>query len=153
MELILFYILKTHIIIRGVMKNYQKHEDYISNKQMYQEIIDCQKAGVISDKLARMFMLIAKRYATKPNFSGYTYKDEMISSGITSCVAAFPKFNGEKSENPFAYFTMVIHHAFIQILNKERKHHDIRDKLLIDQQLDPSFGYAERHRDDDIDHD
>ncbi len=81
----------------------------------------------------------------KPNFNNYTYKIEMISSGILACVSALHKFDSEKSENAFAYYTSIIHNAFIQILNKEKKQQNIRDELLIKAELNPSFGYQERH--------
>jgi DNA-directed RNA polymerase specialized sigma subunit len=120
--------------------------DYLSNKQMYEELIRCQLAGKISDKLGKMFLLLSKHYATKPNFSGYTYKDEMISSGVLACCVAFTKFDGNKSNNPFAYFTQCIHHSFLQVLNKERANQDIRDKLLIQAELNPSSGFCDRER-------
>jgi len=126
------------------MTNKKKHKDYLSNKEMFAEIIKCQGEGIISDKLGKMFVLLCKHYATKPNFSGYTYVDEMVASGITSCCVAFNKFDGEKSKNPFAYFTMVVHHSFLQILNKEKNHQNIRDSLLLEAELNPSQGYIDR---------
>lgn len=123
----------------------KKDKDYLSNKEMYQEIIECQDRGAISDKLGRMFMLLSRKYATKPNFSGYSYKDELISAGITSCVAAFMKFKREKTQNPFSYFTQCIHTAFLQILNKEKRHQEIRDALLVQNDMTPSNSYMEKY--------
>lgn len=126
----------------------EKNQDYLSNKEMFAEVIDCQEKGRISDRLGKMFLLLANKYSSKPNFSGYSYRDEMVSTGIVACCAAVNKFNPEKSQNPFAYFTQCIHTAFVQILNKERKHQEIRDKLLVEEDMNPSFGYIERHKDD-----
>lgn len=113
---------------------------------MFAEVMVCQQTGRISDELGKMYILMATRYATKPNFSGYTYKDEMINAGIVSCCAALNSFNAEKSENTFAYFTAVIHNSFLQILNKERKQQDIRNRLLVDAEMTPSFNYLEREK-------
>lgn len=126
-------------------KRKKKEEGYLSNKEMYDEILGCQERGLVSDKLGKMFMILARRYASKPNFSGYSYKDEMISSGTVACIAALTKFDKEKSNNPFAYYTSIVHNAFMQILNKEKKQQNIRDELLIKAELNPSFGYQERH--------
>lgn len=123
----------------------EQNEDYLSNKEMLEEVIKCQANGVISDRLGRMFLLLATRYATKPNFSGYSYVDEMISNAVLSCCQAVNKFDSNKSQNPFAYYTSVIHTAFIQVLNKERRHQEIRDVLLIEEDMDPSSSYLERH--------
>lgn len=128
------------------MKDIKKSKDYLSNKEMYQEVIECQKEGKMSDKLGKMFILLAERYSTKPNFSGYSYRDEMVSNAILACCQAFMKFNPDKGSNTFAYFTSVIHNAFIQILNKERRNQEIRDECLIEMDRDPSSSYLERYK-------
>lgn len=127
-----------------------KEEGYLSNKEMYSEVIECQTTGKISEKLGRMFMILARRYATKPNFSGYSYKDEMISNGVMSCCAALHKFDPDRSDtpNPFSYYTSIIHNSFIQTLNKEKKQQEIRDELLLAENLNPSYSYMDRHGSD-----
>jgi DNA-directed RNA polymerase specialized sigma subunit len=129
-----------------VGKRKKKEEGYLSNQEMFKEVLKCQSNDQISDSLGKMFMIMSRRIATKPNFSGYSYKDEMIGNGVVACCAALHKFDPEKSENTFAYYTSIIHNAFIQILNKEKKQHDIRDALLVSQNMTPSFGFSERHK-------
>lgn len=118
-------------------------KDYISNKEMLEEVLKCQRIGITTPRMGELFMILTQRYATKPNFSGYSYKDEMISHALVACCASVDKFNSEKSENPFAYYTQVIHSAFLQILNKEKKHQRIRDKSLMEANMMPSFSYLE----------
>ncbi len=128
--------------------------DYLSNQEFLQQVIACQEAGTCSNRLGEMFMILANRYASKPNFSGYSYKDEMISHALVACVASIDKFDTEKSENPFAYYTQVIHSAFLQILNKEKKHQNIRDKALVEANMNPSMNYGgdnELFRDEELD--
>lgn len=125
-----------------------KNPHYLSNKEMYEEVVKCQKEGKISDRLGKMFLLLASRYANKPRFSGYSYKDEFSAMGVVACCAAVNKFNPEKGQNPFAYFTSVCHNAFFQVLNKERRQQEIRDALLLENNMDPSFSYLEAHKDD-----
>ncbi len=38
--------------------------------------------------------------------------DKQICDGIENCVQYIHNFNPEKSSNPFAYFTQIIHYAF-----------------------------------------
>ena len=38
----------------------------------------------------------------------------MISDGIENCVQYIHNFDPEKSKNPFAYFTQIIHYAFLR---------------------------------------
>ena len=123
--------------------NHKKSKDYLSNKEMFTELILCQERELVSDKLARMFMLLSKRYATKPNFVGYSYIDEAISLANVNCVAALHKFDKEKGENAFAYFTSVIHNSFLAVLKSEKNAQRVRDELLVSSGLNPSFGYQD----------
>lgn len=130
------------------MPEYRKNEHYLSNREMFEELMKCQENKEISDKLGNMFTLMANRYATRPNFSSYSYLDEMIDNAIVSCCAAFMKFDSSKGSNTFAYFTSVIHNAFIHVLNRERRHQEIRDTLLIKDGMNPSHSFTERHSGD-----
>lgn len=128
----------------------KKTTEYVNNKDMLEEIILCKKNGnKISDRLGKMFISISNNFASKPNFNGYSYKDELISNGILACCIAFQNFDPEKSNSPFSYFTQVIFHSFLQILNKEKKAQNIRDELLMNADMNPSFGYLERNSDQD----
>ena len=81
-------------------------------------------------------MMIAQRLATRPNFSGYMYKEEMISDGIENCLQYIHNFNPEKSQNPFAYFTQIIWYAFLRRISKEKKQMYIKFKASQRQMLD-----------------
>lgn len=124
----------------------KKEKGYLSNSEMFKEVLKCQENDKLSEELGTMFMIMAKRIATKPNFSGYSYKDEMIGNGVVACCGALHKFDPNKSENTFAYYTSIIHNAFIQILNKEKKQQDIRDALLVKENMTPSFNFTDRHK-------
>jgi DNA-directed RNA polymerase specialized sigma24 family protein len=39
-------------------------------------------------------------------------------------------FNPEKSQNPFAYFTQIIHYAFLRRIQKEKKQLEIKTKII-----------------------
>ena len=43
------------------------------------------------------------------------FREDMISDGIENCVQYIHNFDPEKSKNPFAYFTQVIHYAFLSV--------------------------------------
>lgn len=121
----------------------KKNNNYMSNKEFYAELIECQERGEMSNTLGEMFLMLVTRYASKPKFSGYTYVDEMINNAVLACCQAWDKFDPEKSNNPFAFFTTVAHNAFLQILNKEKKHQRIRDRLLVEENMNPSYSYLE----------
>lgn len=95
--------------------------------------------GKISDKLARMFMMLCEKYAMKYNWRGYTYRDEMEASAILQLTYVGLRFNEAKSNNPFAYYTAAVHNSFCRILNSEKRNQNIRDDILEMNGLNPSF--------------
>lgn len=115
--------------------------EYVNNKQFYSMICDykekCREAEEkdlpmprIPEPIGNCFVMIATKLATKGNFVGYTYKDEMISDGLENCVVAIHSFNPEKSTNPFAYFTQIIWYAFLRRIEKEKKQTYVKYKAL-----------------------
>jgi len=58
------------------------------------------------------------------------FRDDMISDGIENCVQYIHNFDPEKSRNPFAYFTQIIHYAFLRRIQKEKKQLDIKNFIF-----------------------
>ncbi len=58
------------------------------------------------------------------------FRDDMISDGIENCVQYIHNFDQEKSRNPCAYFTQIIHYAFLRRIQKEKKQFDIKNKII-----------------------
>jgi len=58
------------------------------------------------------------------------FRDDMISDGVENCVQYIHNFDPEKSSNPFAYFTQIIHYAFLRRIQKEKKQLDIKTKII-----------------------
>ena len=116
-----------------------KKKNYVNNKDLFAALVEynakVKEAEECSDPKPRVpdyigkcILLIATRLATKPNFSGYTYKEDMVSDGVENCLQYMGNFNSEKSENPFAYFTQIIWFAFLRRIQKEKKQMYIRFK-------------------------
>ena len=76
------------------------------------------------------FLKIATHLSYKPNFVNYMFREDMISDGIENCVQYIHNFDPEKSRNPFAYFTQIIHYAFLRRIQKEKKQLDIKTKII-----------------------
>ena len=95
--------------------------------------------GQITSTLALMFMKLCERYGTRANWRGYTYNDEMQSQALMQLSQIGLQFDESKSENPFAYYTAAITNSFTRILNIEKKNQNIRDDLLEQEHMMPSF--------------
>ncbi len=94
--------------------------------------------GKMTDELARMFLKLCKRYATRANWRGYTANDEMQSQALLQLSQIGLQFDESKSDNPFAFYTAAITNSFTRILNIEKKNQNIRDDLLELAQMKPS---------------
>ena len=119
----------------------KKSEHYANNKELLQALIvyrekvahakenDLPKPR-ITNYLGECFLKIATHLSYKPNFVNYMFRDDMISDGIENCVQYIHNFDPEKSRNPFAYFTQIIHYAFLRRIQKEKKQLDIKTKII-----------------------
>ena len=105
----------------------------------------CQTHGAMTDKLAVMYMLLVERYSQRSNWRGYTYLDEMKGQSLLQLSSMGLQFNEAKSNNPFAYYTQALTHSFTRVLNIEKKNQDIRDKILVNKGLTPSFSKQIEH--------
>ena len=133
----------------------KKTEHYVNNKELLEALIvyrgkvsvarekfikkhgeDPPKSGPwegkppISNYLGSCFLKIANHLSYKPNFVNYMFREDMISDGIENCVQYIHNFDPEKSRNPFAYFTQIIHYAFLRRIQKEKKQLDIKTKII-----------------------
>ena len=138
----------------------KKSEHYVNNKELLEAmIVYRQKVAIAKEKfikkypdkeppwinkksdpwdgkptipnyLGSCFLKIATHLSYKPNFVNYMFREDMISDGIENCVQYIHNFDPEKSRNPFAYFTQVIHYAFLRRIQKEKKQLDIKTKII-----------------------
>jgi len=117
----------------------RKRNNYVNNKDLLASLTEyrnaCLEAENVGDPVPRVpnyigecIVLIATRLATRPNFYGYSYKEDMISDGIENCLQYIRNFDPEKSNNPFAYFTQIIWFAFLRRIGKEKKQMYIKFK-------------------------
>ena len=104
-----------------------------------------QTHGAMTDKLATMFMLLVERYSQRANWRGYTYVDEMKGQSLLQLSSMGLQFNEAKSNNPFAYYTQALTHSFTRVLNLEKKNQNIRDKILVEKGLSPSYSKQIEH--------
>jgi hypothetical protein len=95
--------------------------------------------GAMTKKLAHMFMKLCERYATRSNWRGYTYNDEMRSQALLQLSQIGLQFDESKSQNPFAYYTAAITNSFTRVLNIEKRSQNLRDDILEMNGLTPSY--------------
>ena len=118
-----------------------KSEHYVNNKQFLAALIkyrEDREIAQLQDKprpvipryIGECFLKIANHLSFKPNFGNYMFKEDIISDGIENCVQYIHNFDPEKSKNPFAYFTQIIHYAFLRRIQREKRQLEIKNKIL-----------------------
>ena len=95
--------------------------------------------GQATNELARMWMKLVDRYATRGNVRGYTYNDEMKGQAILQLAQIGLQFDESKSQNPFAYYTAAVTNSFVRIINIEKRNQNIRDDILEMNGMNPSW--------------
>lgn len=104
--------------------------------------------GTMTDKLARMFMKLVERYATRWNWRGYSYNDEMRSQALLQLSQIGLQFDESKSANPFAYYTTAITNSFTRVFNLEKTNQNIRDTIMEMNDLNPSYTRQNEYNND-----
>ena len=123
------------------MARRKRSEHYVNNKEFLAALIKYREdkeiaeiqgkpKPVIPRYIGECFLKIANHLSFKPNFVNYMFKEDMISDGIENCVQYIHNFNPEKSQNPFAYFTQIIHYAFLRRIQREKRQLEIKNKIL-----------------------
>lgn len=109
---------------------------YVNNKTLLEHLIDYKKRkkentnATIDGYTAKAIMSIAERFSLRPNFSGYTFREDMVSDAVENVIRYIDNFNPEKSKNPFAYITQICYYAFIRRISDEKVHTYLRFKSM-----------------------
>lgn len=117
---------------------------YVTNGVLLPAVLEAKELNKVTDKLIKMIEMIAERYSRKFNFVNYSFREDMVGAAVLNLCNNALKFNPEKSNNPFSFYTTAIHNSFLQYIAEEKKHRQIRDQLLLDAGSNPSFNYQER---------
>lgn len=124
----------------GIVVTSRKH--YVNNEELYNHFVEyCKKRDEalvnhteppqLDDYIGEAIMKIATHLAFRPNFSGYSYRSDMIGDAIETCVQYLDSFDPNRSKNIFAYITQICWRAFIRRLKLEKKQNIIRGKIMM----------------------
>ena len=119
---------------------------YVNNKQFSQSVVDYVTSvnearekmldePRITEYIGTCFLKIAEGLSHKPNFVGYTYREEMVMDAVENSIKAIMNYDVKKATrtglpNAFAYFTQITYFAFLRRIAKEKKQQDIKEKYI-----------------------
>ena len=129
----------------------KKYDDYKKfakvKSKLRNKIIELSEKTSIDEKSYERFgaivLLMIKNILRKPQFSGYTYKDEFYSDAVYKILKYLNNFDhkiiSEKSGNPvnaFAYISQIIHNSIIFVINTKKKEQEKIKKHIQDLNMD-----------------
>lgn len=115
--------------------------NYLSNEDFYTALVEYQQqreAAIaigadmprVSEYIGSCLIKIATGMARRPNFSGYSWKDEMVGDAIETCLKYLHKFDTVNFKNPHAYFSQCCWYCFIGRITSEKKQMKIKRALV-----------------------
>jgi DNA-directed RNA polymerase specialized sigma24 family protein len=120
---------------------------YVSNKELYGHYVTWNKAILEANEkgeelpemprfIAESIMKICNKLSYRPNFIGYSYREEMVEDAIENLVKVAKNFNPAKTNNPFSFITTIAWNAFLRRIEKEQTESYVKFKLMEDVPVD-----------------
>lgn len=116
-------------------------KEYVNNTEFLKALVD-YKAAVkeaqekdlpkprVPEYIGECILKITENIARRPNFSGYTFKEDMIGDAIENCLLYLHNFDEASSKNPFGYFSKIIWYAFLRRIDEESTETYVKFKSL-----------------------
>ena len=128
------------------MKKKTEKLHYVNNRDFSNAVVDYVNASnhaidnqqdppIIPEYLGECFLKIAEGLSHKSNFSGYSYREEMVMDAVENCIKAITNYDVNKATrtglpNAFAYFTQISYYAFLRRIAKENKQQHIKEMYM-----------------------
>lgn len=129
---------------------------YVNNREFSNAVVDhvnhldaAKAAGdddppLLTDYIATCFFKIAEGLSHKPNFSGYSFREDMVMDAVQNCIKVVKNYDVTAATrtgkpNAFGYFTQIAYYAFLRRIAKEEKFQNIKD-LYIEHAGIEAFG-------------
>lgn len=147
-------------------QNYLSNERLIEEIRLSQEIFakkkarsnsgDVKPSECLTGPLIQMMTLLVDKVARNPRWSRYSFLDDMKGEARISMIQHGLKFDIEKSQNAFGYYTQIVWHTFMTFVEKERKQRKIKDRVIEttpDIEFETSFGHQAEFETNQLDQD
>lgn len=98
-----------------------KNKDYISNKELYCEIIMSKAMGKLTRPAERMLVLLGKNIIKKFYYSNPDDKHDCLQNGYIQIFSNWYSFDEMKGDNCFAYYTEIFKRGIAAGFNRIHK--------------------------------
>jgi hypothetical protein len=99
----------------------EKKKKYLSNKDLYMEIIVSKAKGKLTPRAAQMLVLLGKKLQNKMYYRDPDDKKDCLQEAMLSVFKLWYNFDENKGENAFAYYSEIIKRGLAMGWNKMYK--------------------------------
>lgn len=105
---------------------------YLSNKELYCELIVSKAKGKLTRNAERMLILLAKNVIRKMYYADNDDRLDCLQTAYLDLFANWHNFDENKSDNPFSYLTEIIKRALAKGWNQQkRKKGDDKNEIQV----------------------
>jgi DNA-directed RNA polymerase specialized sigma subunit len=94
---------------------------YLKNKVLYEEVIRCQDASIVSPELIKMFYLISENLSYRMNFKYPEDRQDCVQSAVWDLYRYWTNFDRTRTKNAFSYMTQISKNGMFKFLREFRK--------------------------------
>ena len=105
-------------------------KEYVKNSELLAAVVESKNAGKLTPETIAMFTLMISGIAKKMSYKDPEDREDCMAFAMEDLCKYWNRFNPEKSNNPFAYFTQIIHYAFLRRIQREKRQLEIKNKIL-----------------------
>jgi len=114
--------------------HYVSNDDFIialtERRAILAKLAPDEEKPVISDYIAKCIFDICNKLSYRPNFIGYSFRQEMVGDALENCLRVVDNYDPEISKYAFAYFTQIAWYAFVRRIGTEQKQSYIKAKII-----------------------
>lgn len=110
--------------------NYVNNQEFNEALAAYKQELKENPDAQIPEYIGRCILDIANRFSMRPNFYGYSYRDEMVSDAVENCLMYVGNYDPTRGTSAFSYFTQICFYAFLRRIQREKKQSYIKHQLV-----------------------
>lgn len=141
--------IKYHTAVKNDKEGDSSKRSRIKNKLKERIVRDSEMTAIDTisyERFGEIILLMITNILKKPQFSGYTYRDDFFSDAVYKILKYLHNFDHTKisertnqSVNSFSYITQIIHNSIIYIINTKNKENDRLKKQVEMENLNHSL--------------
>jgi DNA-directed RNA polymerase specialized sigma subunit len=87
-------------------------KEYVTNKQLKEAVVESKSRGSLTPETIVIFELLIQGISKKMAYKDFQDKEDCMAFAMEDLLKYWDRYDPEKSNNPFAYFTQIAKNGF-----------------------------------------